>query len=333
MNPLKRLLKSTATSIASRYGLHHRALAQPHLWVLMYHRILPADDPRFAAEEPGMVVTPETFDMHLREAKKYFEILSLKEWVQLKQTTTQLPRKACVITFDDGWLDNFQFALPILKQHAVPATLFAVAEKIGTDFQFWPNIILWLLFNGRLSALQTHPLFGNSITNKNPVLNREFAASCILKLKQFSDKEIFTALEEVNQGNNILSDMPRALMNWDELKFMQQSGLIDVGSHTCNHKRLTDRLTTAELQHEITSSKAILENQLNQKIDLFCFPNGDYNQAALALVKSTYAAAVTTQKGIVSNNNFSLHELKRIGLHEQVSRTPRDFGARLSGMM
>lgn len=333
MNPVKRLLKSTATSIASRYGMHHRALDQPHLWVLMYHRILPENDPRFITEEPGMVVTPDTFDMHLREAKKIFDIVSLKEWVAHKQAGNKLPRKACVITFDDGWLDNYQFALPILKQHQVPATLFAVAEKIGTDFQFWPNIVLWLLFNNRLAAMQSHALFGNCITEKNPAINREFAASCIARLKQFSDKEIFSALAEINQGNHLLNDMPRALMNWDELKSMQASGLVDIGSHTCSHKRLTDRLTVTELEYEINNSKTILENQLDQKIDLFCFPNGDYNQTALELVKASYTAAVTTQKGIVSNNNFSLHELKRIGLHEQVSSTPREFGARLSGMM
>lgn len=333
MNPVKRLLKSTATSIAARYGLHRRAHIEPHLWVLMYHRILPESDPRFTAEEPGMVVTPDTFEMHLREAKKHFDILSLKEWVENKKVGNKLPTKTCVITFDDGWLDNFQYALPILQQHKIPATLFAVAEKIGTDFQFWPNIILWLLFNGYLGEIQSHPLLGNLITDKPAKIDREFAAGCILKLKQVSDQEIFTALAEIHHEKGLLGDMPRALMNWDEIKSMQASDWVDIGSHTCNHKRLTNSLDKDELEHEIKKSKTILENQLNKKIDLFCFPNGDYNQTALELVKANYTAAVTTQKGIVSNNNFSLHELKRIGLHEQVSKTPRDFGARLSGMM
>lgn len=332
MSPIKKLIKSTLSSFASRYGAHRRQNQEPLLWVLMYHRVLPLSDPRFIAEEPGMVVTPETFDMHLREAKKYFEIVNLKDWIHKKQTGEPLPTKACVITFDDGWMDNLEFALPILKQHQIPATLFAVAEKIGTDFQFWPNIVLWLLFNGGSEELHKHPLLGRKFPQEKTI-DREFAANYILQLKQFPDAEIFAALNEIRNRTNLINNMPRALMDWDELRLMQASGWVDIGSHTCNHKRLTQHLSQDELHHEICASKDILERQLNHKIDLFCFPNGDYNQAALELVKSTYVAAVTTQKGIVSNNNFSLHELKRIGLHEQVSQTPSNFGARLSGIM
>ncbi len=333
MNLIKQLMKILVTNFTSHYGMHRRQQKEPCLWVLMYHRILPADDPRFIAEEPGMVVTPETFDMHLREIKKYFNVVSLRDWIGKKQSGTQLPSKACVITFDDGWLDNFEYALPLLKKHQVPATLFAVAEKIGTNFQFWPNIVMWLLFNGGSDQLKQHPLLGEKFPIKNYVVDKEFAADYILQLKQFSDAEIFSALDEINNDTHLLDKMPRALMNWNELKLMLESGLVDIGSHTCNHKRLTHHLSQSELQHEICESKNILEKHLNHKIDLFCFPNGDYNPASLELVEATYSAAVTTQKGIVSNNNFSLHELKRIGLHEQVSQTPKTFGARLSGIL
>lgn len=329
---IKNLLKLPLIHLAAHFGSHKKSLSTPHLWILMYHRVLPKNDPRFQLEEPGMVVTPETFEMHIQEAKKYFQIMALKDWVQKYQAGEPLPPKACVITFDDGWQDNYEFALPVLQRHQVPATLFAVAEKIGTDFQFWPNTILWLLFNGGAEALSQHPILGQGFPHQTPI-NREIAASYILQLKQLSDKSIFTALTEIEASTNLISAMPRALMNWDELRSMQASGLVDIGSHTCNHKRLTQHLGQDELQHEICKSKDILEAELNQTIDLFCFPNGDYNQAALDLVKTTYVAAVTTQKGIVSNNNFSLHELKRIGLHEQVSQTPGNFGARLSGLM
>jgi len=337
MSPVKRLMKSTAASLASRYGQHRRRHLDPHLWVLMYHRILPTSDPRFQYEEPGMIVTPDTFDMHMQEAKKHFDILSLQEWVQLKTAGASLPSKACVITFDDGWLDNLEFALPILQHHQAPATLFAVAEKIGTDFQFWPNRVLWLLFNSGADLLKNHPLLGKAYPDNTLKIDGECAAQFILQLKQFSDQEIFTSLDEIACNTDLFAAMPRALMNWDEIKLMQASGLIDIGSHTSSHKRLTDKLNSADLHHEIADSKDILERELKQKINLFCFPNGDYNRTALELVKATYSAAVTTQRGIVMskspNNNFSLHELKRIGLHEQVSNTPRNFGARLSGMM
>jgi peptidoglycan/xylan/chitin deacetylase (PgdA/CDA1 family) len=120
-------------------------------------------------------------------------------------------------------------------------------------------------------------------------------------------------------------------MNWDQLNSMQASGLVEIGSHTCTHRRLTSALTSAELEHEIVNSKKILQAKLSAPVELFCFPNGDYNAAALALVETHYSAAVTTKRGINTSNSVALHELTRIGLHDEVSHTRTLLRSRLSG--
>lgn len=332
---LKRFFKSAASTLAACAGPHRQPSPAAKLWVLMYHRVLPKGDQRFALEEPGMLVTPETFAMHMREIKRHFDVIDLPEWVKLKQQNLPVPRKACAITFDDGWADNYEYAFPILKAEKVPATLFAVAEKIGTDFQFWPNIITALLFNAdaRLS-LQKHSLFAQIFTLqpvRSTFVDREYAAAYIAKLKQFSDRAIFAALEDIAWRSLLAPGSSNALMSWEQLTAMQQSGLVSIGSHTCNHKRLTDALSEDEMQHEIIESKTIIENRLSSTVDLFCFPNGDYSSRALELVQQTYAAAVTTQRGIVKANACNLHELTRVGVHDEISYTPRLFSARLSG--
>jgi len=303
----------------------------------MYHRVLPASDKRFALEEPGMIVTPETFAMHMRELKRHFDVMDLGEWVKLKQQNLPLPRKACAITFDDGWADNYEYAFPILKAEKIPATLFAVAEKIGTDFQFWPNIITALLFTeGAHNAMQRHPLFAqvfkqHAIPAK--VVDREYAAAYIGHLKQFSDQAIFTALTDIAWRSLLAVELANALMSWEQLITMKQSGLVNIGSHTCNHKRLTSSLSEDELRHEIIQSKIIIENRLSSTVDLFCFPNGDYSPQALELVQQTYAAAVTTQRGIVKANSCNNHELTRVGMHDEISNSRKLLGARLSGWL
>ena len=335
-NNLKSLLKTAATGLADQFGPHRSRPTSPKLWVLMYHRILPKDDPRFSLEEPGMIVTPETFEMHIREAKRHFDVISLSEWIDLKQQGLQLPKKACAITFDDGWADNYEYALPILKGSDTPATLFAVAEKIGTDFQFWPNSISALLLTGHTAELNRHPLFaevGAQFPNKGKVIDREYAAAYIHQLKSFSDEAIFSALEDIRSADLLAGQLPNALMTWEELNAMHASGLVVIGSHTCNHMRLSVDLSAPQMRHEIENSKKILEQQLPASANLFCFPNGDYNQAALHLVQNTYEAAVTTKRGINSANTCAPHELTRIGIHEEVSDSPRRFGARLSGWL
>ncbi len=76
-----------------------------------------------------------------------------------------------------------------------------------------------------------------------------------------------------------------------------------------------------------------MEQQLAAPINLFCFPNGDYNDETLELVQDTYCAAVTTKQGIVDAERCRIHELTRIGIHEEISNSRQLFGARLSGWL
>jgi len=333
---MKQLLKHIVTSAASQLGPHRMSLLtqDPQLWVLMYHRILPRDDIRYRLEEPGMIVTPDTFAMHLRELKRHFDLMDFSEWLRLRAAGEPLPRRACTITFDDGWHDNYEYALPIIKASATPVTLFAVVEKIGSDFQFWPNIVSALLASNAFIAMRQQPLLAsalNQVTATTNTDNRELMAAVINALKQFSDADIFAALDAISWQQHLSFALPRGLMTWEELRTMSDSGLVTIGSHTCNHKRLNAQLSGDEITHEIITSKALLKKQMPAAADIFCFPNGDYNSAALDAVTQTYNAAVTTRRGIVNAANTPVHQLCRIGLHEHVSHTPRLLGARLSG--
>ncbi len=333
---MKQLLKQIITSAANQFGPHRMNLLtrDPQLWVLMYHRILPQEDIRYRLEEPGMIVTPDTFAMHLRELKRHFDLMDFSEWLCLRAAGKPLPQRACTITFDDGWYDNYEYALPIIKATATPVTLFAVVEKIGTDFQFWPNIISALLASNALTAMQQQPLLASALNQITPMAdtgNREYMAAVIKMLKQFSDADIFAALDAIAWQQHLTFELPRGLMTWDELRSMSDSGFVTIGSHTCNHKRLNAQLSSEEITHEIVTSKSLLKKQIPTATDIFCFPNGDYNNTALNAVTQTYSAAVTTQRGIVNAVNTPVHQLCRIGLHEHVSHTPRLLGARLSG--
>lgn len=328
---LKPIIKSLAQYAAFAAGPQRWHSGAPRLWILMYHRILPATDARYALEEPGMCVTPEVFAMHLAQLRRYFTPVLLSDWVAKQRAGEPLPARACAVTFDDGWRDNIEYALPLLEQAQVPATLFAVAEKIGTDFQFWPNIVASLLLQGALPQLRVHPMFQalyETLPGLAAGVNRERLASAIKFLKRYSEQEIFTALADLN-WQSLVAPMPAALMNWAELRQMQASGWVEIGSHTCTHQRLTGALDETQLRYEIQHSQRLLQERLERSVNLFCFPNGDYSPAALRLVEDTYQAAVTTQRGIVQVGQ-KLHELTRIGLHNDISATPVAFGARLS---
>ncbi len=338
-NPVKRLVKQGLQAVAARLGPHARAHKTPRLLILMYHRILPADDMRTQIEEPGMTVTPESFTNHLNILKQFFEFTSLSEWLKSKKNGRPLPAMACAITFDDGWADNYEFAFPILKAASAPATIFLVSDMIGTRQMFWPERLARLVTTlaGTRPRDWSHPKLAwlkETATNyqfSNQIPTREETTRLIAAIKAFPDQEIHARLDEIEQSLGI--EYPHrapSLLNWDQTHEMVETGLIEMGSHTCRHIRLNASTADSVVEKEIITSKAHIEQQTGREVNTFCFPNGDYCAKSLALVKQHYAGAVTTTAGWSSSTTDS-HQLSRIGIHEDVTSDRTSFLARISG--
>lgn len=330
---IKHIAKSGIKGLAAMMGSHALPAFTPKLWVLMYHRILPASDPRYGLEEPGMVVTPESFRSHIGWLEDYFTIVSLSDWLERLRSGGSLPSKSVAITFDDGWRDNYEFAFPILRETNTPATIFVVAGMMGTNQQFWPNRVARLLleYETELAQLECaswlRDVLARQVTNANP---RDKVAAIVDSLKDFDDQDIEQRLHKIEQALEVPATQQPAMMDWQHLTEMQTTGLIEIGGHTMSHRRLLPHLDDATLEREIITSKKQLESRLGNTVNLFCYPNGDYSAAANAMVQANYTAAVTTQKG-TNSKNVPRHELKRIGVHEDVAQDRGSFLHRLSG--
>jgi peptidoglycan/xylan/chitin deacetylase (PgdA/CDA1 family) len=277
-----------------------------------------------------MIVEPETFQMHLQILKNEFTLISLNEWVQRKINNQSLPTKACAITFDDGWLDNYEYAYPILKKEQVPATLFAVSELIGTNQTFWPNRIQTLL---QCPQEQLKQISWLSELISNNDINKELTASVIYSLKHRSDIELIELISLAEEKLDIKPSEKPVLMNLQQLQDLSNSGLVEIGSHTCQHVRLIQGLSPGIYEKEVVNSKKQLEEMIDKPVNLFCYPNGDYCDAAVQEVSKHYDAAVITQKGITQSNNSNIHTLPRFGVHQDTSRTKRQLLAKVANWL
>ncbi len=341
LSSVKHLLKSGAQYCAARYGHHTRRFTQPQLLVLMYHRVLPAADPRARCEEPGMMVTPTSFQMQLEILRERFAMVKLADWVARRERGETLPPRACAITFDDGWADNHEFAFPILQQLKVPATIFLVADMLGTHRQFWPQRLAAMLTEiaEQQPRQWSHPSLDwiksatSSYTFNTLAPTQEQLSELIAGAKLLPDNEIHRRLDTIASSLGLHCHAAAAsILSWPQLREMLDSGLIEAGSHTCNHIRLTADTPRDDLEREIMQSKQQIEQLSGSAVRSFCFPNGDHSAAALSLVKQHYHAAVSTRHGWNSLAS-DVHLLHRIGVHEDIANTRTAFLARISGWL
>ena len=337
---LKRIAKRSLQHIAAYFGQHTRFNREPQLLVLMYHRVLPEKDSRAKIEEPGMMVTPETFRLHMQLIKQRFDVMPLSQWITAKHNGDKLPARCCCITFDDGWVDNYEYAYPVLQEFNLPATIFLVSDMIDTNLLFWPERLAHVLTE--IAHNCSHKWDHHSLDwLKRGDVSYDFATtppnqeqlSEIIKLaKELQDDDIHARINTIETELQLDNKSHPSLLSWPQMAEMCASGLIEAGSHTCHHIRLNDRQSENTLMQEIVQSKSRIEKQLGQSVDSFCYPNGDYSPEAVELVKQNYLCGVTTSRGW-NTINTDEHLLHRIGVHEDISADKTAFLARLSGWM
>ena len=332
---------------AIRRGLGYMAPAtwrlrpKNSLVILTYHRVLPKDHPARLIEQPGMYVSPETLAMHLAVLKKHFDLVDLLDWIDRRRTGQTLPDRACAITFDDGWRDNYVHAYPVLCHAGVPATIFLVSDFIGTHYSYWPNRL------ARLLRMLDHSIRTQLPSQLYEALRRsgfsaDIAGECatveqidraIDACKSLPDSTMLDLIEGVEARMPQPAPVPvRELLDLREIEEMRASGLINYGSHTRRHTRLLDGLDSALLDDEVRGSRDVLSRLLNQDVCLFCYPNGDRSQAAIDAVRQTYRGAVTTSTGWNGPKADPL-VLRRQPVHEYISVSEASFLSRVSGLL
>lgn len=290
--------------------------------ILMYHRVENPEKLKIPIE-PGMYVTPETFEKHIRFLKRYFSIVSLEE-IHNKQFKSLDKKPFCAITFDDGWLDFNQNALPIINKHSIPVTVFLPTGYIGANERFWTDKLADILFRiedpGLRIDISKFTLNARTILGLSGTYSQRLDEA-IKMMKLLDVEQIEQVMNELSIGLGItLEHHDRVFLNWEEVKKLSQSKLVCFGSHTQGHYLLTS-LKPENVSKELINSKNDLlkHGVVNENFISFCFPNGNYNDFIVSLVKKTgYDLSVTTEFGLnkFTEDNF---RLKRVELHEDIS--------------
>ncbi|MDR4515061.1 polysaccharide deacetylase family protein [Nitrosomonas sp.] len=290
---------NTAASLLSPGG--HRA----RLSIVLYHRVPKEPDELLFGQEDA-----ESFEAQIRHLSNHFNVLPLHEAVQRLQEKT-LPSRAACITFDDGYANNAEVALPILQKYNVVATFFIAAGFINGGMM-WNDKLIELLRRAPNSVLDLSEIGLDKYDISSLAQRRKTLFTLIDIFKYLPHEERFARLDRLCQL--IPVTLPeRLMMTAEQIKQLHNADM-EIGGHTVNHPILT-RLDSAAAYTEIDSGKKILENIIQAPVRYFAYPNGkpgrDYIPEHVAMLKEIgFDAAVSTAWG-AATKNADIYQLPR----------------------
>ncbi|PHV50754.1 carbohydrate esterase family protein [Janthinobacterium sp. BJB301] len=263
------------------------------LSILIYHRVLARPDPLFPGE-----VDAALFQRQLGLLQRFYTPLPLSDAVRRLQDGSLPPRAAC-ITFDDGYADNAQVALPLLQRHGLHATFF-IATGYLDGGQMWNDTVVEAVRHapGPVLDLRVHGLGTFPVAS---LAQRQAAIATLLgqlKYQPFARRQQL-AMQIRRQAGATAG--PAAMLSTAQLRQLHAAGM-ELGAHTASHPILST-LAERAAQRDIAHGKQQLEALIQAPVSLFAYPNGkagrDYGAPHVAMVKDLgFKAAVATDWGV-----------------------------------
>lgn len=281
--------------------------------ILFYHQIAEREYDPFC-----LAVTRKNFFLQLKFLKRYYQIISMDKLIFHLKNGGNKTKKYIVLTFDDGYSDNYSNARPILKNLKIPATFFISSVNINKTEPYW-----W----DSLTAL-FDPCIKLSNIIKVKFNNREFIWKINSATKHKAFFEIHSLVQRlpVNTINKIIDQLrlkvkypaepaiPYRAMNEVEIGNLAKNSLFCVGAHTHNHLFLSKQPAQTQ-KREIVMNKQILEKIIRLPVKYFSYPYGtkeSYTAQTMRYLKENgFQAACSTSRGIVALG-VNLYELPRI---------------------
>lgn len=255
--------------------------------VFCYHRIAP-DEGLF----PG--VPASVFEDHCRLLASHYRVLPFHELVERAQRGEPVG-DATSITFDDGYRDNLEVALPILEKHGLPATIFLATSAIGTGSPLWHDRVSYIMRESKQEQLSA-VVGGTQATFylETPAARESALLAAHRLLKTVPEAEKIAAIETLREAGGVpdYGGLARDMIDWDEARAMTKRG-ITFGGHTVNHPVLT-RVTLDDAKREIADGIDRIEAETGEPVRSFAYPNGtadDFNDDIKAFLKDRGLAA------------------------------------------
>jgi peptidoglycan/xylan/chitin deacetylase (PgdA/CDA1 family) len=276
-----------------------RRLQPPGLTLLTYHRVLPLHEVR-TYPFGGMVIARDEFEGQVAHLARRHHVLPLPEAIS-RLAEGSLPPRAVAITFDDGYQDNYEHALPILRRYGLPAAFFVVTDAIDGHCRLWWDVVAEAVTMGA-EQLDPQPLAGlppwvRAAFQSSGPGSGEAATDLVRRLNDTAREErhsVLAAIQEAARGPGQAGR--RIMLSWDEAREMVANGM-HFGTHTKTHAFL-DEIGEEEALAEVSGSIARISEALHLDTHILAYPRGRSSPARYPVLRQAgIEAAMTTQLG------------------------------------
>ena len=235
--------------------------------VLTFHRI---GRPEESALDPDVFsATPEAFQAQMETLAAHFEVIAAHD---LDRAFTGRRSRAVVITFDDGYRDNFVHALPVLRRLGLPATFFLTAGFLDRPRLPWWDEVVWRVGSDSLAPRKLAEQLRLDLPVESPAAASATLLERYKRLPQAAAEELLERVREVAGEPAGPIEAEELWMTWDMVRGLVDAGL-DVGAHTMTHPVLT-ALGEDEQDDEIGRSLERVKQEVGRSTALFAYPVG-----------------------------------------------------------
>ena len=317
---IKRAIAKQIKSAFYTTGLHaltKRICKSSHPTILRYHSVGNVN-PLICQT---ITISLAAFEEQVRYFSKNFTTISMNALIDCLRNKRPFPQNALVLTFDDGYADNYD-AARILHKYGLTGLFYITAGCIESEENFWIAEVRHLLGHTQhpqVCLSLPHEIYTASLNTQAERVAAMDRLTYLLKTVDVSCREelrvrLRTQLDDV-------ASFPHDLMlTWGHLKDMVAMGM-EIGAHTMTHANLPSAQPD-EAWFEIAESRTTLEKRLGIKVSHFAYPNGGsvqhYNDRVKAQVKQAgFLSATTSRSGIVSHKSDHF-EIKRVRVTEKI---------------
>jgi peptidoglycan/xylan/chitin deacetylase (PgdA/CDA1 family) len=310
------------TNIKHKLGkLIANAVLPNGLYCFNYHRIGEANLTEY---DPNVYSCDEAnFTEHMQYINKHFTVVTLDDIAEiLKGKITE--KRYALITFDDGYIDNYSKAFPILLKNKISATFFLATNFINNSEIPWWDRIAYLIRHAQVDEVKLKNWPDSVVLCKANIANSIKQVLELVKVNNGSTiAEVIAELEQKLQiPNTELTSKKSLFMTWDMAREMNDAGM-DFGSQTCSH-RIMSHLSIDEQDHEAKASKELIEKELNSSIKAFAYPVGgkdSFTADTIEIIKIYYQVSFSFISGINTSKHLNEFSIERISVDSNCNAT------------